>query len=520
MTSQRHDEMPEGEERPPAGVRSMAIVRWVIVCVMALAAAVSVLSHYGVSFGSGASHGDHIYYCPMHPQIVQDHPGECPICNMTLVLKPPGPVKASATMAPPQADGGSATATGKYYCPMHPHVSSDDPNAKCDLCGGMKLVPRPATPPAAAAGVPGLVPVDLAADRVQLIGVKTAKVERRTLARSLTAIGAVAANERGLAQIAPRFSGWVERLLVEETGKRVARGQVVATIYSPELLQAQQELISALGWAASPAAAPSKHAGHSETANDLVADARHRLELLGISRQEIDAIAKERRPRRAIELRSPVEGHVVVKNAVVGMAVQPGVPLFEVADLSSVWIVAEVYESDANRVRLGQPATFQTNTYPGETFPGKIQFVYPSVESSSRTLRLRLEVKNRPGPGGLKLRPGMFGTVALDLPASDGLTVPAQAIVDTGESQYVFVDRGGGRYEPRRVQVGARAGEKAVVIEGLAPGEVVVTTSNFLIDSESRLRAAIDGQGSAPSSPKEATSNPSGAAPMPPGHRH
>jgi Cu(I)/Ag(I) efflux system membrane fusion protein len=497
---------PEGS--PPAGVRTMAVVRWVLVAVMAVIATGAVLSHF-VPFGGSSSAlkaGAKLYYCPMHPQIVQDHPGECPICSMTLVPKPKGPVKASATMTPAAGPNEkaklAAAGPGKYWCPMHPHVTSDDPDAKCDLCGGMKLVPKPtgartAVGAAKTEPVPGLVAVDIPADRVQKIGIRTARVARESLVNDLRTAGVVEANERGLAQISPRFSGWIEQLFVAETGQKVRRGQALATIYSPEVLQAQQELLTALGWSTTPGSSPSSALPHhrdNAPLEGLLGDARRRLELLGISDQEIDALVKRRQPQRAIAIRSPVEGHVIGKNAVAGMSVAAGTTLFAVADLSTVWVVAEVYESDVQRVRVGQPARFETSAYPGESFNGKVQFIYPTLDATSRTLRLRLEIKNRPGAGALKLRPGMFGSVMLDLPATTGLMVPAEAVVDTGDFQYLFVASEGGRFEPRRVKLGARLGESFEVLEGVAAGEAVVTTANFLVDSESRLHAAIEGQ--------------------------
>jgi Cu(I)/Ag(I) efflux system membrane fusion protein len=497
---------PEGS--PPAGVRTMAVVRWVLVVVMALVAVGSVVSYFGIRFGGsgGAMNaGDKLYYCPMHPQIVQNHPGDCPICNMTLVPRPAGAVKPSPTMAPATgADDNAklaAAGPGKYWCPMHPHVTSDDPNAKCDLCGGMKLLLKPSAAPGAAAlprrePIPGLVPVDIPADRVQKIGVRLARVTRESLVNDLRTVGVVEASERGLAQISPRFSGWIEQLFVAETGQKVRRGQALATIYSPEVLQAQQELLTALGWSTTPGSAQSSPLPHHrDTAplEGLLDDARRRLELLGISNQEIDTVIKRRQPLRAIAIRSPVEGHVIGKNAVAGMSVSAGTTLFAVADLSTVWVIAEVYESDVQRVRVGQPARFEVSAYPGETFKGKVDFVYPTMDASSRTLRLRLEFKNRAGAGALKLRPGMYGSVMLDLPATTGVMVPAEAVVDTGDLQYLFVAGQNGRFEPRRVKLGARLGESFEILEGVAEGETVVTTANFLIDSESRLRAAIEG---------------------------
>jgi Cu(I)/Ag(I) efflux system membrane fusion protein len=470
----------------------MAVVRWLLVAVMAVVAAASLLHHAGSSRSAGGGKaGAALYYCPMHPQIVQDHPGECPICNMTLVPRPAGPVKPSSTMQP--ATASDAGASGRYYCPMHPWITSDDPNAKCDLCGGMKLVPRPTD--ASAPALPGLVPVDIPLDRVQKIGVRTARVSRQAVASELRTIGAVEASERGLAQISPRFSGWIEELLVPETGQRVKRGQVLATIYSPELLQAQQELLTAIGWSGGRGHGGGAGAPHGQLGapEGLVADARQRLELLGVSPQEIDAIARSGKPRRALPLRSPVDGHVIEKRALPGMSVTAGTPLFQIADLSTVWVMADVYESDLRRVRVGQPARFEVNAYPGERFAGKVQFVYPTLDPGSRTLRVRLEFRNRRGPGGLQLRPGMYGNVTFDLPGTTALLVPAEAVVDTGDVQYVFVAREGGRFEPRRVKLGARGDHGFEVTEGLTEGEVVVTTANFLIDSESRLRAAIEG---------------------------
>ena len=461
---------------PPAGVRSMAIIRWALVGLMAILAAGSILSVFGARQKPDTSAQAAVYYCPMHPQIQQDHPGECPICGMTLVLKPTGATSAAAPTMNPT---------------------------------GAPAAPSPA----------GLVPVDIPLDRVQKIGVRTARVTRQALGGGFRSAGVVQADERGLANISPRFAGWIETLEVSETGQRVKRGQALATIYSPEVLQAQQELLTALGWTDTGSGAQPHHAGPLE---GLVGDARRRLELLGISPPEIDAIIKTRKPQRAIAIRSPVDGHVITKNAVVGMSVSPGLPLFEVANLATVWVLAEVYESDVKRIQVGQTARFDSSAYPGDTFTGKVKFVYPTMDAQSRTLRVRLEFRNRPGPAGLKLRPGMYGDVLLDLPASTGLTVPAEAVVDTGAEQYVFVARTGGRFEPRRVRTGGRQEEQVEIVEGLAEGETVVTTANFLIDSESRLHAAIGGQATPPPATDARPPAPAATAPAaaPPPHRH
>lgn len=452
-----------GAEEPPRGVRTMAIVRWILVAITAVIAAGSILTTCSRPGGGGAttssSSEEQLWTCPMHPAIVQDHPGECPICGMTLVPK----AKGNAGIAHPTT-GGNRAAT-----------------------------------------VPGLSPVDLTPERVQLIGMKTAAVTREALGGELRTVGVVAPSERGLAQITTRFAGWIQKLLVAETGERVRRGQALATIYSPDVLRAEQEMLVAAGWntAAAPDAKPT-HAdlhGGDGLAAGMVANARRRLELLGISSQEIDEVLRTGKAVEAIAIRSPAEGYVVGKNAVAGVAVQPGTVLFEVADLSQVWVTADVYEQDIARIHVGQPARLELAAYPGEAHTGKVRFIYPLLDANNRTLRVRLEFKNRTDRNGPRLRPGMYGAVYLDLPATAGLTVPAEAVVDTGETQYLFVAKGGGHFEPRLVKIGAHGKDRVEIASGVAEGETVVTTGNFLIDSESRLRAAIEGQTSGPGAP-------------------
>jgi Cu(I)/Ag(I) efflux system membrane fusion protein len=453
---------------PPRGTHAMAIVRWGLVLATMTVAALSIAGyarsrHGGGGATAGAGAGAHAiqYHCPMHPSVVRDRPGECPICGMTLV---------------PFTDG------------------DDAPGAK-----------GAASAPAGARNVPGLAAVDLDPTRVQLIGMRTAVARHESLGGELRVVGAVAASERSLAQITTRFAGWVQKLAVAETGVRVHRGQVLASIYSPDVLRAEQELLVAHGWAAGEKTVDKtgeKTTGdtsapahvHDSLTRGIDADARRRLELLGVSAPEIDALLRAGKPSDTVDLRSPVDGYVVAKNAVAGLAVQPGTVLFEVADLSRVWVTADVAERDIARVRVGQTARFEPTAFPGEMQAGRVQLVSPVLDAENRTLRLRLELKNRFDASGPRLRPGMYGTVHLDLPATTGLMVPAEALVDTGEARYVFVATGGGHFEPRRVQTGARAGDRVEILGGLADGETVVTTGNFLLDSESRLRAAVEGR--------------------------
>jgi len=421
------------------------------------------------------------YHCPMHPSAIAEMPGACPICGMDLV-----PIRGGST-APPAAAGGAlasagpaAAGTGAYWCPMHPEVSSDDPGATCEKCGGMRLVPRPPQAGAARpAGVPGLVPIDLTPDRIQLIGMRTAPATREKLSPALRTVGFVTADEGGIALVTARYSGWIEEVLVSQSGTLVKKGQPLARIYSPDLIASQQAYLNAIRWESEGKASSSV----------IEREARARLQLSGMSEEDIDELASSRKAMRALHARSPIAGYVGKKAAVTGLYVQPGAELFEIANLSTVWVIADVYESEIDRVRVGQKASISVPALPGLTVGGRVSFLYPAVSTGSRTLQVRLGFRNP----GLRLRPGMFANVTLDLGAVEAVVVPSEAVVDTGEVQYVFVARQGGRFEPRRVRLGSRGEGKVQVLEGVAEGETVVTTANFLIDSESRLRAAIEG---------------------------
>ncbi len=445
-----HASLPEGEEQAPPGTRTMAIVRWALVGLMALAAVAAWVDRARSARQEQAAVGAR-YVCPMHPQIVTTHPGECPICGMDLV--PAGAARIAVGAAPAAAPSG---------------------------------------PP-----VPGLAAVDLSDDRVQLSGMRTAVAAREKLASTVRAVGFVAADESGLVSVNARFSGWVEQLHVGQTGQLVQPGEVLASIYSPEMLSAQQVFLNAVKWTERrPGGAGS---GPSVT-SDLEKDARLRLELLGVAKQDIDTIAEAAQPQRAINVRSPVRGYVSRKGVVKGLYVPAGTELFQLADLSRVWVLVDVPESELARVKVGQRATFEPRSSPGRRYQGRVQFIYPALDTASRALQARLELRNP----GLELRPGMFGEVALELGDAEAVVVPQEALVDTGEHQYVFVDRGGGRFEPRAVEAGWSGHGRVAILEGLAAGERVVTTANFMLDSESRLRAAVEGFNAGPAAPPRA----------------
>jgi Cu(I)/Ag(I) efflux system membrane fusion protein len=433
----------------------------------------------------------------MHPSVVMEHKGECPICGMDLV-----PIAGDGKIAPAPAAhaehgaeparGGEAAQQLQYTCPMHPAFVTADPKARCPECG-MKLVPREApAPPAAGAGVPGLAEVELTADRIQLSGMKLAAAAREPLPSSVRTVGFVTASEGGLVSVNTRFSGWVETLTVGETGQLVEKGAVLASVYSPDMQNAQQVFLNAIKWSERrQGPTPSTPGANAAPSNDLERDARQRLELLGVAPQDIELIAQSGQPQHAVNVRAPVRGYIARRNVLRGQSVTAGTELFQIADLSTVWVLAEVYENELGRVKVGQRASLALGAWPGERFEGKVTFISPALNPGSRTLQARLEFRNP----GLKLRPGMYGDVTLELGSTDAVVIPREALVDTGESQYVFVSRGQGRYAPRRVRPGWSAAGKVAILEGLEAGEQVVTTANFLVDSESRLRAALEGGG-------------------------
>ena len=475
-------------ERPPPGTRTMAAVRWALVGLVALVAAVAWIDFARTAGDRPAAAGVR-YVCPMHPQIAADHPGECPICGMDLV--PAGSLDKAAGPG-----GGVATTQAavheQFTCPMHPDFVTDDPKARCPKCH-MKLVA--VTPPAETAPA-GLAAVELTPDRIQLIGMKTALAAREALSPSIRAVGFVTVSETGLVSVNTRFGGWIDELAVGETGRLVQRGEVLASLYSPEAQNAQQIFLNAVRWTGQ--AVPP---GVAQPAGDVARDARLRLELMGMAPRDIDALAAAGVPQRALPIRSPVRGYVARKSAVRGLFVPAGAELFQIADLSTVWVLIDVYESDIPRIRIGQKASFESRATPGRMFAGRVGFIYPALNTGSRTLQARVELRN----ASLELRPGMYGDVTLDLDAAEAVVIPSDALIDTGEQQYVFVDRGAGRFEPRRVRAGWSGNGKTAVLEGLGEGERVVTTAGFLLDSESRLRAAVEGFGAAPPAAKAAS---------------
>ena len=355
---------------------------------------------------------------------------------------------------------------------MNPAYKSDKPGKAPD---GMGLVPVYAdgTTGAAPSTVNGYANVKLASDRQQLIGVQTGMTEMRSLGRSVRTVGRVAVDETRLYKISTKFDGYIEKLYVNVTGQPIQRGQPLFSVYSPDLLATQQEYLLAMRAA--------------KQSPSLLASARQRLLLWDITPAEIEELERTGSARKSLTIHSPTSGYALNKVAVEGARVTPGEPLFEIANLDHVWLQADVYESELQYVRLGAPATMTLSYVPGRTWTGRVTFIAPTVDSMTRTVKVRLEFDNRDGA----LKPYMFGDVVIEQPARRVVVVPESAVLQTGTRSVVFVVKSDGIFEPREVSVGTKSEQFYEVRSGLAAGEKVVTQANFLIDSESRLKAAL-----------------------------
>jgi Cu(I)/Ag(I) efflux system membrane fusion protein len=331
--------------------------------------------------------------------------------------------------------------------------------------------------------VAGRAAVTLGAERRTLLGLRSAPVAEASLAREIRTVGRIAVDERRRQRVFTKYEGYVERLIVDFTGQRIERGQPLLELYSPELLTAEREY--ALAVKARSQMASSGVAGVAAQGEELLAAARRRLQLLDVSDAELARLEQGGEPRRTATLLAQVEGIVTAKTVTVGSRVTPGESLFEVADLARVWVLADVYEQDLAAVTPGTAAEVRAAALSGRTLRGVVTFVMPEVEPATRTVKVRLELANP----GLVLKPEMFVDVVFAGGRGRGLVVPESAVIDTGTRRLVFVDLGEGRYEPREVTLGARTSAGYEVRTGLALGERVVVAGNFLLDSESSLRA-------------------------------
>jgi Cu(I)/Ag(I) efflux system membrane fusion protein len=394
--------------------------------------------------------------------------------------------------------GPTAVAAKRYQCPMHPQIVMDKPG-ECPICG-MKLVPMEESSPAAAAkaapataagpeGPEGLAVVTIDARKQQLLGLKTAVVKRAPFETSIRTTGRIAADERRVHHVHTRYEGFVEHVTADFTGKFVTRGEALAFIYSPELYATQQEYLLALK--ASRSLGPSGIPSVAQGGRDLLAAARQRLLLWEITPADIAEIEKRGEPIRAMPVYAPISGFVTGRTAYHGMKVMPADTLFDILDLSAVWVLADVYEYELPRLSLGEKATMSLSYWPGRSWEGTVTYVYPTVDEKTRTVKVRAEVGNPKG----ELKPEMFADVTIHARPRTVLQVPDDAILESGTRNIVFVARGGGTFAPREVSVGDHGAGVVEIRDGLKEGDVVVQGANFLVDSESRLKAAISAMG-------------------------
>jgi RND family efflux transporter MFP subunit len=347
-------------------------------------------------------------------------------------------------------------------------------------------VPSADKAPAAPQGTPrGDVAID--PRRQQLMGVRTVAATRAALSPTIRTVGAVRYDETRLADVNLKVEGFIRDLFVDYTGQPITRGQPLFTLYSPDVMTTETEYVMAVK--TRDLLRESSLPDARERADQLVAAARQRLALWDVPFDEIRTLQEKRQPSAAVTFRSPATGFVIEKQALKGLHIMPGQSLYKIADLSVVWVEADVYESDLALLRVGQRATVTLDAFPGERFAGTVLYIYPYVDEKTRTAKVRYQFPNRGG----RLKPGMYANVELSMPLGMAVLVPANAVLDSGREQIVFVAKGDGYFEPRRVTIGRRTGDQIQIIQGIKEGEQVATGATFFLDSESQLRAALQG---------------------------
>lgn len=397
------------------------------------------------------------YTCSMHPSVHQNDPGKCPICGMDLV-----PVMKRDSEQTPSSSLPAKSDTKQEMANM-PAMQGMTPS-KTD---GSRAELSEFT-----------VPVE----RQQQIGVTYAAVEQRPLQHTIRAVGIVEPDSTRRWSFVARVGGYVEKLFVTSPGEIVEKDVPLLSIYSPDLLTTERELVSLFKMRDT---ARSKEA--RDTAQRLIDSARSRLEQWNVTEDQIAELEKSRRPSEFLILRSPFRGIVEQVSAQQGASVKPGDRLVDVADLSVVWVWAEFYENELRMLQQDQKFALTTGSYPGESFEGKIAVINPFIDSAKRTAKVRIEIANP----DFKLQPGMFVNAELAMAMGEGLTIPVSAVMPTGTRNIVFVDKGEGKLEPRLVELGAKYGDNYEVRAGLVEGERVVSSANFLIDAEAKVQGAL-----------------------------
>jgi Cu(I)/Ag(I) efflux system membrane fusion protein len=372
--------------------------------------------------------------------------------------------------------------------PMHPWYKSEVPGVAPDC--GMKLVPVYPGDEARYDRRANKLPegsVQITPEKQQLIGVEYGTVEYETVKSSVRAVARVTLDETKIAKVHSKLEGWVDQVFVDFTGKQVHQGDPLLTIYSPEALATQQEYLLAI---------KAQHMMHDNPVHEmlgstenLVAAAKKRMELWDIGENQIAEITASGVPLKNLTLTSPITGFVMERNVFAKQRIMPETALYTVADLSRVWVIADVFEYESVGVRIGMPAVMTLSYLPGRTFRGKVNYILPQVDAATRTIKVRIEFPN----ADFSLKPDMYGEVEFQTGGGRRLVVPQTAVMNSGDRQVVFVDRGKGYFEPREVKLGSRSEGRVEILSGLQPGERIVISGNFLIDSESQLKTALGG---------------------------
>lgn len=450
--------------------------------------------HQHAAEGGAAQESKTLYTCGMHPQVIQDHPGNCPICGMKLT-----PIKRSVGAA--AAGGKSGERKIKYYkSTMMPGEVRQTPG-KDSM--GMDMVP--VYEDEAAAAESSAIAIDPVTE--QDMGIRTDTVKRGPLRRIIRTVGVIDYNETTLAEVTTKFKGWIEKLYVNATGELVMKGDPLFEIYSPELYSAQVEYLLVTD--------PANKAGAGS--ESLRASALTKLKFFDISEAQIAELEQTRQPRKTLRIVAPQDGFVTRKMVVEGQMVDAGMMIYRLADLGLVWVQAQIYEQDLVYLKLGQEATVSLSYLPDREFRGRVTYIYPNVDEKTRTAQVRMEFHNP----GYFLKPGMFAAVqvASELEPS-ALLVPNMAILRSGEKNTVFVALDGGKFEPRTVTLGPQAeNDYFQVLSGLNEGERIVTSGQFMLDSESQLREAVQKM-LEPKKPAESAADAAGGTNAMPGMEH
>lgn len=407
---------------------------------------------------NNASQEEALYTCSMHPSVIKNEPGACPLCGMDLV-----PVKS---------DGGAGSAPTEnkiayWQAPMNPSEIYDKPGKSAM---GMDLVP------VYEHALAGGVQITVDPTTIQNMGIRTAEAKKEQLSHTIRTYGHITYDETRVYQINLRYSGWIEEIHVDYTGKEVRKGEPLFTVYSPELITAQEEYLEALK-------------GKDRFGKKLTESALRRLENYKISQQEIKQIAKTRKVKNSLTIRSPYTGFVVAKNISKGSFFKSGTTVYQLADISTVWVEAHIYEYEIPLVAPGMAAEMSLAYFPEKTYSGKVSYIYPYLEKKARDVVIRIEFENI----DRLLKPDMYADVRIStLENKTGITIPAESVLRSGDTNIVFISESNGRFIPRNVIPGILLdNEKVQILSGIAPGERVVTSGQFMLDSESKLKEAI-----------------------------